>query len=66
MDGQYSADHMDRLVQYCEACNKPWLLLLPDYVHRKAYYQRLLRNTPQAAQPLYVVPNKTYTYLTPP
>jgi hypothetical protein len=34
----YSRDHIERLLKFTRACGKPFLLLLPDYVHRKSYY----------------------------
>ncbi len=48
---------------------KPWLLLVPNFVYTKDYYQRTALSTPGTAAlkpPMYLVPNKRYTYWTPP
>ena len=39
----YSKDHMDRCIRFCCENGKPWLLLLPNYVYRKEYYEPALR-----------------------
>ena len=39
----YSGDHVPRLLAFCAASPKPWLLLVPDYVHGKPYYAPLMR-----------------------
>ena len=39
----YSGDHMERLLRFCtgDQCNKPWFLLLPNYVYTKDYYANI-------------------------
>ena len=38
--------------------NRPWLLLLPNWVHKKDYYIESTQNI----RPFYVVPRKRYVY----
>ena len=64
----YSDDHIERLMAHVTSThfqqNKtPWLLLMPTFVHKKEYYQRLTAHSGQA--PLYVVPHKRYIYAPP-
>ena len=57
----YSSDHMERLLAYCTSSKKPWLLLVPNYVYMKDYFQRLcghLRLT-------FIAPKQRYLYTTP-
>ena len=35
----YSGDHFRKILEFCGESNKPWLLLLPNFVCRKTYYQ---------------------------
>lgn len=54
----YSADHIRRLLQHAATATAPWVLLMPEYVHRKAYYQP----TVGRLKPWFLVPSKPYTY----
>lgn len=61
----YSEDHMEKLIKHVTAPafgNRPWMLLMPQFVHKKDYY---LRSTSHI-QPFYLVPKKRYVYLPPP
>jgi len=59
----YSVDHMQRLVEMMHTrkkpFNKPWMLLLPDFVHRKKYWNATLAE----ANPFYLVPHSHYHYM---
>jgi len=35
----YSGDHFRKILEFCGRSRKPWLLLLPNFVCRKTYYQ---------------------------
>lgn len=49
----YSGTHIEQLLQYIASIsssaqqnkNRPWMLLLPQWVHKKDYYQRLVLDT---------------------
>jgi len=60
----YSGDHFKRILSYCRACGKPWLLLLPNFVCRKSYYAPSIGD---AAKPLFLIPDpaKPYRYWAP-
>lgn len=63
----YSADHIEKLMQHVTSKqnkNKPWMLLMPNFVHKKDYYQRLTVDSGQL--PIYLVPKKRYVYQPPP
>jgi hypothetical protein len=55
----YSGDHIKRLVEHCTKSATPWIFLMPDYVHRKQYYQPLL----EKSDPFFLIPGKTYQYM---
>lgn len=64
----YSGENIPKLLQFCEASKKPWLVLVPNYVYTKPYYYRYL----QAAKAdsttqlfFYIAPKKRYLYVTP-
>jgi hypothetical protein len=64
----YSGDHIPRLFEHICAqdfvnSRKPWLLLMPTYVHKKDYYKEALKKS--GAKPFYLVPKKRYVYLPP-
>ena len=42
---------------------KPWLLLMPEWVHKKEYFIDAMRTS--QIQPFYLVPHKRYIYLPP-
>lgn len=62
----YSGDHIEKLVHHLTSprmTGRPWFLLMPEWVHKKAYF---LSNTKsQQIQPFYLVPKKRYVYLPP-
>ncbi|KAG1669685.1 hypothetical protein FOA52_002069 [Chlamydomonas sp. UWO 241] len=39
----FSGDHMARALAFAAACGKPWALLVPDFVARKAYFAPTLQ-----------------------
>ncbi|VEU40773.1 unnamed protein product [Pseudo-nitzschia multistriata] len=60
----YSADHIEMLMKHVTSKknqNKPWMLLMPNFVHKKDYFQKLTSNAGQL--PIYLVPRKRYIYL---
>lgn len=60
----YSADHISRLMHFLASPaikGKAWLLLLPNWVVKKDYYQKAVRDI----RPFYVVSRKRYVYLPP-
>ena len=75
----YSEDHIEKLMNYVTSPsfgNKPWLLLMPQWVHKKDYYLNAIskqrtydgskattKGNPQ--NPFYIVPRKRYVYLPP-
>lgn len=63
----YSGDHIERLVNFVFASNKPWFLLIPNFVYMKPYYTSKLGNRSSLASSLvfYVTPLKRYLYSTP-
>ncbi len=81
----YSEDHIERLIRFVTSdtfirLQKPWFLLLPQWVHKKDYYinattkansnnkkQTTKRNPmSHAVQPFYLLPKKRYVYTPPP
>jgi len=60
----YSADHMERLLHFCHASQKPFFLLLPNYVYTKPYYNTGLDQS-AADRPFYLVPLVRYWYWPP-
>jgi hypothetical protein len=69
----YSSDHIEALMRHLTAgsettssslfpSDRPWMLLLPQWVHKKEYYVRATRHI----EPFYIVPHKRYVYLPPP
>jgi hypothetical protein len=60
----YSGEHFKRILSFCRACGKPWLLLLPNFVCRKQYYQPSIG---PSARPLFLIPDasKPYRYWAP-
>ena len=52
---------MERLMKFIISesfDNRPWLLLLPNWVHKKDYYVEATK----AIRPFYIVPRKRYIY----
>lgn len=70
----YSVEHKQRCLEYCSACGKPWLLLMPNYIANKEYYRKAVTQRAGAAVteragaasgaslPFYVVPGARYEY----
>jgi len=59
----YSNDHIDKLMQFLTSpsqISKPWLLLMPQYVAKKDYYEAALKRS--NLRPFYIVPKKRYVY----
>ena len=61
----YSGDHFRRILSFCAKNNKPWLLLLPNFVCRKQYYQPAIGG--DGVKPLFLIPDalKPYRYWAP-
>ncbi|KAL7544969.1 hypothetical protein ACHAWF_008339 [Thalassiosira exigua] len=62
----YSEDHIERLMNHVTSRpfgNKPWLLLMPQWVHKKDYYINV--TTKKNRNPFYIVPKKRYVYSPP-
>jgi hypothetical protein len=76
----YSEDHIERLIQFVTSdvfvrSQKPWFLLLPQWVHKKDYYINATTKSntkgqrhdwPRNTQPFYIIPKKRYVYTPPP
>jgi len=61
----YSGNHIEKLISFVTGdsfSNRPWLLLMPEWVHKKDFFIDLLGKK----RPLYVVPKKRYIYIPPP
>jgi len=61
----YSGDHIEKLIDHVTSKsygNRPFLLLMPQWVHKKEYY---ISKT-KGIRPFYVVPHRRYVYLPPP
>merc|ERR1712150_110152 len=67
----YSDEHIPKLMEHLTARkskfgitkNRPWFLLMPNWVHRKDYYRNALDQA--GIRPFYLVPKKRYVYLPP-
>ena len=46
----FSGDHMERILEFVWASNKPFLLLLPQYVSKKAYFLNSLKGAQSGAR----------------
>jgi len=55
----YSATHVKRLLEHVGQSKVAWILLLPDYVHRKQYYDALVAHQ----SPFFLLPRKSYQYM---
>jgi hypothetical protein len=66
----YSSDHIDKLMKYITStafASMPWLLLMPQWVHKKDYYESsTTKSQINPSYPFYIVPKKRYVYLPPP
>mmetsp|Transcript_3338 Transcript_3338/g.4876 ORF Transcript_3338/g.4876 Transcript_3338/m.4876 type:complete len:414 (+) Transcript_3338:75-1316(+) len=57
----YSDDHIPKLAQYLLSLgDKPWALLMPQWVHKKEYWHKTWNH-----KCFYLVPRKRYTYKPP-
>lgn len=67
----YSEDHLEKLMNHVTSSSfgdKPWLLLMPQWVHKKNYYANAISkksSTNNPCNPFYIVPKKRYVYLPP-
>lgn len=61
----YSSKHIPKLLQFSASSNKPFFLLMPNFVYAKDYYYPSLTTTSQRVIPFYVSPTKRYSYTTP-
>jgi len=60
----YSGDHMERMMKYVTVKrNAVWLLLAPQFLHKKDFYTNYLRLF--NIQPFYLIPKKRYVYIPP-
>mmetsp|Transcript_3700 Transcript_3700/g.7764 ORF Transcript_3700/g.7764 Transcript_3700/m.7764 type:complete len:493 (+) Transcript_3700:107-1585(+) len=66
----YSEDHIEKLMKFVTSSsfgNKPWLLLMPQWVLKKDYYvNATTKNCTNPCNPFYIVPKSRYVYLPPP
>ena len=78
----YSDDHIEKLMTHVTSPSfgtKPWLLLMPNWVHKKDYYVNAISGNANNGKdkskrgkennrcnPFYIVPKKRYVYLPPP
>lgn len=53
----YSEDHKERCIKFCVESNKPWILLMPNYVTNKQYYRNLANGNE-----FYISPKERYEY----
>ena len=64
-----SDDHIEKLMRYVASPSfgdRPWLLLMPQWVHKKDYYEgSTTGRAARPARPFYVVPRRRYVYLPP-
>ncbi|GAB5034589.1 Hypothetical protein NocV09_02000390 [Nannochloropsis oceanica] len=58
----YSGDHKEKALRFCLASDRPFCLLLPNYVANKAYYLDAIASLPEAQKPFYLVPAQKYEY----
>merc|ERR1711900_35109 len=55
----YSGDHVHKLLKFCKENGKPFLLLMPNYVLNKAYFDSGNHNF------MFLIPKKRYCFWTP-
>ena len=62
----YSGDHVEKLMSFlclgAQQESRPFFLLMPQFVHKHEYYQRLIGRK----KVFYIVPKKRYVYEPPP
>jgi hypothetical protein len=62
----YSGCHIEQLMKHVTCSkhgNRPWMLLMPNFVHKKDFFELLTRQSGQL--PIYLVPRKRYVYQPP-
>ncbi|KAJ1621889.1 hypothetical protein T492DRAFT_1066349 [Pavlovales sp. CCMP2436] len=61
----FSGDHIERALRFCVLQNggRPWLLLLPSFIHKKRTCAPELARS--FAPPMFLVPASTYTFWSP-
>lgn len=60
----YSGNHIEKLMRHVtskEFGDRPWLLLMPNWVHKKDYFLHLIKDV----NVFYIVPRKRYVYIPP-
>ena len=60
----YSGDHVHRLLDFCRTHDRPYLLLMPNYVAAKPDFLARVSGA-ERPPPVYVCPRKRYCYWTP-
>jgi len=58
----YSGNHLDKLVDFCFNQSKPFMWLVPDWVHKRESFVKALKNR----RPIYLSPKRRYVYEPPP
>ena len=65
----YSGTHVARLLEFCTASRKPWLLLMPNYVYTQPEFARAMQRNASGklcrSDTAFLVPPKRYVYWTP-
>jgi hypothetical protein len=63
----YSADHPERLLDFCRACGRPWLLLMPNWIFERPFFAQMAQRGKGAAARgvFFLAPRKRYHYWTP-
>ena len=62
----YSQDHIERCITFCIQNRKPWFVCVPNWVHKKEWYQQLIRHGSLAGEPpFYLAPLQRYDYWMP-
>jgi len=56
----YSGDSKERVLEFCAASSKTWMLLLPNYVATKEYFTQTMDK--HDLKPVFVVPTESYVY----
>ena len=56
----YSSDHFKRILNFCGTSEKPFFLLLPNFVCRKTYYASEI--TSRKKEPLFLIPDELRPY----
>jgi hypothetical protein len=61
----FSADHIERALRFCVSRNagRPWLLLLPSFIHKKRTCAPELARA--RSPPMFLFPRATYTFWSP-